>query len=655
MDRAYSILTVKAVQDGDERVIEGIASTPSPDRMGDVVEPMGAKFALPLPLLWQHNHDEPVGFVDFAKPEAKGIPFRARLAKVDEPGALKDLVDKAWQSVKAGLVRGVSIGFSAKDFDRMKDGGLRFKNWEWLELSLVTIPANAEATISAIKSISREQIAASGDGENVPGASGPVKLSTRGAPTMALAEQIASLEAKRAANAARMEAIQKAAIDRGETKSAEEREEFDTLNSEIGTIDDELADMRSLERVKMAGAKPVAGANSADHESRNPGTVPAQVRLSENLEKGVAFARIAKVKALARLDGESAREIAKNYYGEASSVYGHFVRAAVPAANTGDPAWAGNLIAEGGAFADFVEYLRPQTIVGKFGTGNVPSFRRIPFDTPVLIQETGGEGYWVGEGKAKPLTQWTTSRTIMGPLKVANIAPVTEEMLRRSAIDADIWIRDELARALRARIDRTFIDPTAAAVAGVSPASITNGVTAIISSGTTADDIRADMLALSAAYRAANNSTSGTVWIMPEGIAEALAMMTNPLGQPEFSGVTANGGTFLGKPVITSEYVPTAYDPDGAGAATAGAIVVLVKAQDIFFADEGGVQVDFSREASLEMADNPAHDSTTPTGATSMVSMFQTNSVAFRAERTLNWMKRRPESVAVLASVAWGS
>lgn len=103
-------------------------------------------------------------------------------------------------------------------------------------------------------------------------------------------------------------------------------------------------------------------------------------------------------------------------------------------------------------------------------------------------------------------------------LKVANIAAVSEEMLRRSSIVADAWIRDELVRALASRIDMTFIDPTAAAVAGVSPASITNGVAPIISSGTTADDIRADMLALSASYRAANNSTSGTVWIMPEGL-----------------------------------------------------------------------------------------------------------------------------------------
>jgi hypothetical protein len=43
MNRAYSILTVKAVEE-DQRIIRGMATTPSPDRVGDIVEPLGVKF-----------------------------------------------------------------------------------------------------------------------------------------------------------------------------------------------------------------------------------------------------------------------------------------------------------------------------------------------------------------------------------------------------------------------------------------------------------------------------------------------------------------------------------------------------------------------------------------------------------------------------------
>src|SRR5690606_23572056 len=73
--RAYSVLEIKAV-DAEKREIEGIATTPSVDRVGDVVEPFGAKFTLPIPLLHHHRHDQPVGQVVSAKPTKDGISIR---------------------------------------------------------------------------------------------------------------------------------------------------------------------------------------------------------------------------------------------------------------------------------------------------------------------------------------------------------------------------------------------------------------------------------------------------------------------------------------------------------------------------------------------------------------------------------------------------
>jgi hypothetical protein len=50
MKRAHSLLTIKSFDESSGE-FEGIASTPSTDRMGDIVEPKGAKFTLPMPLL----------------------------------------------------------------------------------------------------------------------------------------------------------------------------------------------------------------------------------------------------------------------------------------------------------------------------------------------------------------------------------------------------------------------------------------------------------------------------------------------------------------------------------------------------------------------------------------------------------------------------
>lgn len=149
-NRAYSFLQVKSF-DEEKRTISGIATTPATDRVGDIVEPLGVKFKNPMPLLWQHRHDAPVGKVKFDKPTAKGITFTAELAQTDEPGTLKDRLDEAWQSVKLGLVSAVSIGFRPIKYDVMSEGGLRFKESEVYELSLVTIPANSQAMITALK------------------------------------------------------------------------------------------------------------------------------------------------------------------------------------------------------------------------------------------------------------------------------------------------------------------------------------------------------------------------------------------------------------------------------------------------------------------------------------------------------------------------
>jgi hypothetical protein len=81
---------------------------------------------------------------------------------------------------------------------------------------------------------------------------------------------------------------------------------------------------------------------------------------------------------------------------------------------------------------------------------------------------------------------------------------------------------------------------------------------------------------------------------------------------------------------------------------------MLVNASDIYFADDGEVAVDMSQEASLQMLDNPTNASDSPPVATSLVSLWQTNSVGFRAERTLNWARRRASAVAVLSGTHWG-
>lgn len=454
------------------------------------------------------------------------------------------------------------------------------------------------------------------------------------------AEQIADLEATREAKAKRMKEVVQKSIDEGRSTDTAESEEFDNIEQEIKSLDADIKRLGVLAKMDAATAKAIKPDNTNEDAARVVSSV--QVKNTQKFEPGVAFAQAAKCLALGSLEHRNATDIAKALYAGRDDVIAAtealVTKAAVPAATTTGATWAAPLVQVGGVYADFIEFLRPQSIIGRFGAGGVPALRRVPFRTPLVGQTSGGEGYWTGEGQAKPLTQFDLASTILEPLKIANIAVATMELIRDSSPSADVLIRDQLAAAITSRLDTDFINPAKAAVAGVSPASILNGVTAIPSTGTDAEGVRNDVRLLFNAFIAANNAPTSGVFIMAATTALALGLMMNPLGQSDFPGIGMNGGTFMGLPVIVSQYVPAG-------------TVALVNASDIYLADEGGIELAMSTEASLQM-DNAPDNPTTAT--TVLVSLWQRNLVGFRAERTINWARRRPSAVAYLSGVAWG-
>lgn len=658
LKRAYSLLEVKAYDD-DERVITGIATTPTPDRMGDIVEPKGAEFKLPIPLLSQHDPSKPIGHVTKAKVTKDGIEITAKLVK-PEPGAPQswaDRLNEAWADIKSGLVRGLSIGFKPIEEARI-DGtwSYRFLKWMWLELSAVTIPANMEANIATVKSLSSSPASQGNRGNaSSPGAPGTRVVNIKSLETnmakKSYAEQIRDFQNARASKMAQLEELMSKSVESGETLSAEDQEAYDTLEKDIETIDSHIKRLEKVEKLSAGSAqvvkspRAVARANGTEDEG-NEGGAPARtpvIRAGQSqLPKGIGFARMVKCIIGAKKSGiERPMDIAKRLYPSDDRLHAE-LKAAVAAGTTTDATYAGNLVYAENLQSEFIEFLRPQTILGKFGQGGIPSLRAVPFNIRVPGMTAGANGYWVGQGKPKPLTRFSTNVTSLSFAKIAAIAVLTDELIRFSSPSADMLARDQLAAAIRERSDIDFIDPSKAAVANVSPASITNGLTPVTSSGTTADHVRADLKALWEQFLAANLSPTDAVYIMSNRTALALSLMVNALGQAEFPQMTMNGGTLLGVPVIASEYVPTD---------SSGGLIILAKASEIMLADDGQVSVDASNEASLQMNDAPDDP---PTASTVLVSMFQMNMVALRAERYINWTKARADSVAYLQSANYG-
>lgn len=139
---------VKDAGNEEQRTLVGIATTPATDRYGERVLPKGAEFTLPLPLLWQHRAGEPVGSVIKATVTEAGIEVEAQLLAA----GIDPIADRVWALLKAGAVRGLSIGFMPLETEVGEEGEVSYVRWEWLELSVVTIAANAESEILQIRS-----------------------------------------------------------------------------------------------------------------------------------------------------------------------------------------------------------------------------------------------------------------------------------------------------------------------------------------------------------------------------------------------------------------------------------------------------------------------------------------------------------------------
>ena len=635
MNRAYSILHVRAL-DSEKRVISGVATTPEPDRMGDIIEPLGIQFKNPLPLLLFHDTKRPVGLTKFSKPTKDGIDFEARIPQIEEPGALKDRVDEAWQSVKAGLISGVSIGFRPIESAFMDNGGMHFLESEVVELSLVTVPANAQATITSIKQLdlaARSQPSASwtyttasfdqaASGRHLPGDSGLPIVKAKG--KMTVQEQISGFEAKRASHIARMNELMSKAAEKGETLDAAAKEDYDGLDREVKEIDDHLPRLRLLEKANIAAATPIAGVKDMRTGSDlRGGTTVVQVK--PNVPKGTTFTRFMIARIIAKgsmSDAVAYAQSRKDWMDQTPEVV-ECIKAAVNPGTIAEPAWAAPLAVTRPMMDEFLELLRPRTVIDR-----LPGLRRVPFNISVPIQTGGGTYGWVGEGAPKPVGQLQLSSTTLGVAKVAGIIVISAELAKVSNPSAEMVVREDMLRGVAQFLDVQFLDPTVAAVANVSPASITNGANGYGTAGTSSDNARTDIKKAITLMTQNNYPTSELVFIMSEANAFALAGAITTLGVRPFPELTAQGGTLLGVPVITSQ--------------AAGNNVILVHAPSILFADDGGVNIDVSQEASLEMNTAP----TSPVAAaTVLVSLWQQNLIGLRAERFINWKRARTTAV----------
>lgn len=146
MERAFFETKVLADESG---AISGLAwKFGAPDRVGDWIEPGAFKgLKLPLPMLFGHDLNDPVGAWDRVEEKADGLHVSGRLLVEEVPRARE-----VRALVKAGAVRGLSIGFVSRSASARAGGGRTIKSLELFEVSLVSAPMHPGAKVTSAKS-----------------------------------------------------------------------------------------------------------------------------------------------------------------------------------------------------------------------------------------------------------------------------------------------------------------------------------------------------------------------------------------------------------------------------------------------------------------------------------------------------------------------
>lgn len=141
----------------DKRQIRVIAASGKADRTGDIVNVEGIElgnFKKNPIILWGHDH---YGLPVAKAVEAGVVDGKLQMVLEFATKEIYEFADTVYKLVKGGFLKGVSIGARVLDAEWMFDDddniiGRKFNKLELLELSIVAIPADSKALITAVKS-----------------------------------------------------------------------------------------------------------------------------------------------------------------------------------------------------------------------------------------------------------------------------------------------------------------------------------------------------------------------------------------------------------------------------------------------------------------------------------------------------------------------
>jgi len=319
-------------------------------------------------------------------------------------------------------------------------------------------------------------------------------------------------------------------------------------------------------------------------------------------------------------------------------------KAATAMAMTNVTGWAAELVTQ--VYGDFLQTLVPTSIMPTLANqGLALTFGRAgKIVLPTRSATPSLAGSFVGEGQPIPVRQGAFTTQALTPKKLGVITTWTREMDEHSLPAIEGVLRDSVAIDTGIAIDYVLVDTNPATT--IRPAGLRNGVAGLTpTAGGGFNALVGDLKAVTGALltATAGHIRNGVLMMNPQQTLSIRWTQPTNAAAPLFPfAAQVDAGRIGSFKLIESGNVPMG-------------TVIALDAADFCVVGAEAPRFEVSDQATLHFEDTAPADITggTPSPATPVRSMFQTDSIALRLVWPLNWTLRRPGMVSWVTGVTW--
>ena len=215
------------------------------------------------------------------------------------------------------------------------------------------------------------------------------------------------------------------------------------------------------------------------------------------------------------------QEAGSRFRGSANVV--ESLRSAMDFGTIQDATWANKLTSYRAIVSEFVTLTNNLSVVGKLGARRVPSLVQVP------VELTAASASWVGEGLAAPISELSFATKAVDDHKILALSVFSSELMKSWGPGTQSALIATLSASVARYMDLALLDFNLAAVAEENPQSLTRGITAYASTGSSVAALTADIKALLKRF-VANGSDLSAVSLVVSPATAILLSTANTSG-----------------------------------------------------------------------------------------------------------------------------